>query len=124
MVSALAISNVDKVMDTKTIVQMSQTSHPLMTAAMILKKPLDVMMEVAEAAVVPHQINAGKMKGTVIQILIVLAISYVVKEVVLMTTAITHLDFQLVMTVAMTLKNVKKIIALYTKFCFLFSNHQ
>ena len=81
-------------------------------------------MEVAEAAVVLHQINAGKVKETVIQILIALAISYVVKKVVLMTTAITHLDFQLVMTVAMTLKNVKKIIALYTKFCFLFSNHQ
>ena len=81
-------------------------------------------MEVAEAVVVPHQINAGKMKGTVIQILIVLAISYVVKEVVLMTTAITHLDFQLSMTVVTTLKNVKKIIALHTKFYFLFLIHQ
>ena len=65
------------------------------------------MMEVVEAAVVPHQINAGKAKGTVIQILIALAISYVVKEVVLMTTAITHLDFQLPMTVATTLVYVK-----------------
>ena len=65
-------------------------------------------MEVAEAAVVPHQINAGKVKETVIRILIALAISYVEKEVVLMTTAITHLDFQLPMTVATTLKNVKK----------------
>ena len=37
MVSALAISNVDKAMDMMTIVQVSQTSHPLMTAAMILK---------------------------------------------------------------------------------------
>ena len=64
-------------------------------------------MEVAEETVVPHQINAEKMKGTVIRILIALAISYVVKEVVLMTTAITHLDFQLPMTVAMTLINVK-----------------
>ena len=64
-------------------------------------------MEVVEAAVVPHQINAGKAKETVIQILIALAISYVVKEVVLMTTAITHLDFQLPMTVATTLINVK-----------------
>ena len=81
-------------------------------------------MEVAEAVVVPHQINAGKMKGTVIRILIVLAISYVVKEVVLMITAITHLDFQLALTVAMTLKNVKKIIALHTKFYFLFLIHQ
>ena len=66
------------------------------------------MMEVVEAAVVPHQINVGKVKGTVIQILIALVISYVVKEVVLMTTAITHLDFQLPLTVAMTQKNVKK----------------
>jgi hypothetical protein len=66
------------------------------------------MMEVAEAAVVPHQINVGKVKETVIQILIALVISYVVKEVVLMTTAITHLDFQLPLTVAMTQKNVKK----------------
>ena len=64
-------------------------------------------MEVAEETVVPHQINAEKMKGTVIQILIALAISYVVKEVVLMTTAITHLDFQLPMTVATTLVYVK-----------------
>jgi hypothetical protein len=37
MVSALAISNVEKAMDTITIVQMSQTSQSLMTAAMILK---------------------------------------------------------------------------------------
>ena len=65
-------------------------------------------MEVVEETVVPHQINAEKMKETVIQILIALAISYVVKEVVLMTTAITHLDFQLPMIVATTLKNVKK----------------
>ena len=65
------------------------------------------MMEVVEAAVVPHQINVGKVKGTVIRILIALAISYVVKEVVLMTTAINHLDFTLPMTVAMTQKNVK-----------------
>ena len=64
-------------------------------------------MEVAEETVVPHQINAEKMKGTVIRILIALAISYVVKEVVLMTTAITHLDFQLPMTVATTLIYVK-----------------
>ena len=64
-------------------------------------------MEVAEETVVPHQINAEKMKGTVIRILIALAISYVVKEVVLMTTAITHLDFQLPMTVATTLVYVK-----------------
>ena len=64
-------------------------------------------MEVAEETVVPHQINAEKMKGTVIQILIALAISYVVKEVVLMTTAITHSDFTLPMTVAMTLIKVK-----------------
>ena len=64
-------------------------------------------MEVAEETVVPHQINAEKMKGTVIRILIALAISYVVKEVVLMTIAITPLDFQLPMTVAMTLINVK-----------------
>ena len=68
------------------------------------------MMEVAEAAVVPHQINVWKVKETVIQILIALVISYVVKEVVLMTTAITHLDFQLPLTVAMTQKNVKKSI--------------
>ena len=67
-------------------------------------------MEVVEETVVPHQINAEKMKETVIQILIALAISYVVKEVVLMTTAITHLDFQLPMTVATTLKNVKKLL--------------
>ena len=65
------------------------------------------MMEVVEAAVVPHQINVGKVKGTVIQILIALVISYVVKEVVLMTIAITPLDFQLPMTVAMTLIKVK-----------------
>ena len=65
------------------------------------------MMEVVEAAVVPHQINVGKVKETVIPILIALAISYVVKEVVLMTIAITPLDFQLPMTVAMTLINVK-----------------
>ena len=64
-------------------------------------------MEVVEETVVPHQINARKMKGTVTRILIALAISYVVKEVVLMTTAITHLDFQLPMTVATTLINVK-----------------
>ena len=64
-------------------------------------------MEVAEETVVPHQINAEKMKGTVIRILIALAISYVVKKVVLMTIAITPLDFQLPMTVAMTLMNVK-----------------
>ena len=68
------------------------------------------MMEVVEAAVVPHQINVWKVKETVIQILIALVISYVVKEVVLMTTAITHLDFQLPLTVAMTQKNVKKSI--------------
>ena len=37
MVSALAISNAEKAMDMITIVQMSQTSHYLMTAAMILK---------------------------------------------------------------------------------------
>ena len=67
------------------------------------------MMEVVEAAVVPHQINVWKVKETVIQILIALVISYVVKEVVLMTTAITHLDFQLPLTVAMTQKNVKKM---------------
>ena len=66
-------------------------------------------MEVAEETVVPHQINAEKMKGTVIRILIALAISYVVKEMVLMTTAITHLDFQLPLTVAMTQKNVTKM---------------
>ena len=65
------------------------------------------MMEVVEAAVVPHQINVGKAKETVIPILIASAISYVVKEVVLMTIAITPLDFQLPMTVAMTLINVK-----------------
>ena len=65
------------------------------------------MMEVVEAAVVPHQINVGKAKETVIPILIALAISYVVKEVVLMTTAITHSDFTLPMTVAMTLIKVK-----------------
>ena len=64
-------------------------------------------MEVAEETVVPHQINAEKMMGTVIRILIALAISYVVKEVVLMTTAITHSDFTLPMTVAMTLIKVK-----------------
>ena len=79
----------------------------MMTAAMILINQLDVMMEVAEGTVAPHQSNVGKAKGTVIQILIALGIFYVVKEMVLMTTAITHLDFHLPMTVAMTLINVK-----------------